>query len=139
LERLSVHGLQRGVALKLIESGPVRAWADAGLMGQVVWNLVDNGIKFTPRGGAVELLVRNEGEDAVLEVTDTGVGFATPAEAFERFFREDPARTHGTATAGTGLGLAIVRAAAEAHGGKATAENRPGGGARVSVRIPARF
>ncbi len=60
-------------------------------------------------------------------VEDTGPGFREPEQAFRRFFREDVARTHGTAADGTGLGLPIVQAVAEAHGGQRLVENRAEG------------
>jgi signal transduction histidine kinase len=106
-------------------------------VGQAVWNLVDNALKYAPGGGRVAVCVAREGGEVVVAVEDSGPGFQDPSQAFTRFFREDAARTHGTATDGTGLGLAIVRAVAEAHGGSASAENRRGGGARVVVRLPA--
>jgi signal transduction histidine kinase len=84
----------------------------------------------------VRVRVVRAGDEVTLTVEDTGPGFATPEEAFRRFFREDPARTHGSATDGTGLGLAIVEAVAEAHGGRATAANRADGGATVGVCLP---
>ena len=83
--------------------------------------------------------VRNEGADVVLSVVDDGPGFGMdPDNVFERFFRADRARTRRDGATGTGLGLSIVRAVAVAHGGEAWAENRPEGGACVSVRFPHR-
>jgi signal transduction histidine kinase len=116
----------------------VEAWVDPGLLGQVVWNLADNALKFTPSGGEVRITVEREGEGVSLRVQDTGPGFgdADPGTVFRRFYRADQARTHDVETAGTGLGLAIVKAVAEAHGGEVQAGNREKGGASVTVRLP---
>jgi len=76
--------------------------------------------------------------DVVLTVTDDGPGLGAvdPDALFERFYRADEARTPDGTQGGTGLGLSIVRALAQAHGGSATAENGPSGGARFTVRLP---
>jgi two-component system sensor histidine kinase MprB len=101
---------------------------------RAVANLVDNAVKWSPPGGAVELELKG-GE---LSVRDHGPGFADAdlPHVFERFYRAEGAR----GLPGSGLGLAIVRQAAEAHGGAASAGNAPGGGAllRVSFGVPAR-
>lgn len=138
LERLQGQAERRGVRLAGGPAEGVWGVADPGLLTQVAWNLVENAVKFTPRGGAVEVGLRAGSDGVALEVSDTGPGFRDPEQAFRRFYREDPARSHGTSTGGAGLGLAIVRAVAEAHGGSARAENRPGGGARVVVELPER-
>ncbi len=137
VERLQGQAGEKDLEVAVTDEGGATARVDPGLVGQAVWNLVDNAIKYAPGGGRVDVRVARQGSDVVITVEDSGPGFQDPAEAFRRFFREDAARTHGTSTDGTGLGLAIVRAVAEAHGGRASAENRPGGGARVAVRLPA--
>lgn len=136
VERLGSRAVDRDVALAMeAEDDPV-AEVDAGLLGQVVWNLVDNAIKFSPSGGRATVSVRGQDGSVVVEVRDTGPGFSDPARVFRRFYREDEARTHRISTEGTGLGLAIVQAIAQAHGGTAEAGNAPGGGACVLVRFP---
>lgn len=136
IERLQGRAGELGV--RMVRRSPDGLWAvaDAGLLSQVAWNLVENGLKFTPRGGVVEVGLAAGADGVTLEVSDTGAGFRHPEEAFRRFHREDPARTHDVPSDGTGLGLAIVQAVAEAHGGSARAENRPEGGARVVVELP---
>ena len=99
---------------------------------QVVANLLDNALRFTPAGGSVTLTVQTDGGGASLLVQDTGPGFGAGHETrvFERFYRADAGRS------GSGLGLAVVRSLAEAHGGRVTAKNAPGGGAVLEVWLP---
>ena len=109
---------------------------DADRIRQAVDNLVDNALRFAPGGSVIVLAARAAGADLDIEVRDDGPGF--PAgflpHAFERFRRPDSGRSRGDG--GAGLGLAIVRAIVAAHGGVATASNRPGGGAVVRLRLP---
>jgi two-component system OmpR family sensor kinase len=109
---------------------------DAGLLRQLVGNLVDNALKFTNEG-RVDVEVRQEDGLGVIEVADTGPGIAGEAadRLFDRFFRGDP--SHARTVEGTGLGLAIVRSIARVHGGTVTAEARPEGGSLFRVRLPA--
>jgi signal transduction histidine kinase len=111
---------------------------DPDRIRQAVDNLIGNALRFAPRGSVIVLAARAAGGDLEIEVSDDGPGF--PAgflpHAFERFVRPDSGRSRGDG--GTGLGLAIVRAIAAAHGGVATAANKPGGGAVVTLRLPAR-
>ena len=138
VERLRPRAEEKGVTLTLRSADPVRAWIDPGLFEQVVWNLTENAVKFTPAGGCVMVALTVEDGELLLDVADSGPGFGSraPARVFDRFFREDASRTHGAETSGAGLGLAIVKAVVDAHGGTARAENRPTGGGRVTVRLP---
>jgi two-component system phosphate regulon sensor histidine kinase PhoR len=110
--------------------------ADPMAVRQIVTNLVENAIRYTPKGGTITVFTRNEGRSVALGVRDTGSGI--PAEhlprIFERFYRVDPARSR--AAGGTGLGLAIVKHLAEAHGGSVSAESDPGRGTTVCARFP---
>lgn len=108
---------------------------DADRIRQAVDNLLDNALRVTPPGGAITVDARRDGATVVIEVLDRGPGFPPGflSEAFERFRRADTARGRGGG--GAGLGLAIVRAAAQAHGGRAEAANRPGGAA-VRIILP---
>ncbi|MEO7040089.1 MAG: HAMP domain-containing sensor histidine kinase [Candidatus Elarobacter sp.] len=109
---------------------------DAGLLRQLVTNLVDNAIKFTD-AGRIDVTVRRDAGRAVVDVADTGPGIGgdDPDRLFDRFFRGDPA--HGRSIEGTGLGLAIVRSIARVHGGEVGAASRPAGGSLFSVSLPA--
>jgi two-component system OmpR family sensor kinase len=111
---------------------------DASQLRQVFGNLVRNALVHTPAGTPVELTVGREGSLATLAVRDHGHGLPTDDSdlLFERFWRADPGRGRGRA--GAGLGLSIVAAIVEAHGGRASAANAPGGGAVFTITLPAR-
>ncbi|MBM3131972.1 MAG: HAMP domain-containing protein, partial [Chloroflexi bacterium] len=102
---------------------------------QLLDNLVDNAIKYTPEGGTITLSAFRDGDWACLEVTDTGVGIAPEhlPHLFDRFYRVDRARSR--AGAGTGLGLAIVKEIAERHGGTVSVQSIPGKGSTFTVRL----
>jgi two-component system OmpR family sensor kinase len=122
-----------GVDLDLGED--LTAEVDPVLFGQVIWNLVENAVEYSPRGGRVRVAVAPESEAVRLDVDDDGPGFPPGAapRVFDRFFRADEARAH---PGGMGLGLSIVKAVVDAHGGTVLAENRSEGGARVTARFP---
>jgi signal transduction histidine kinase len=109
---------------------------DPDRIRRAVDNLVGNALRFAPRGSVIVLAARTARQDLEIEVSDDGPGFPPGflPHAFERFARPDSGRSRGDG--GTGLGLAIVRAIAAAHGGVATAANKPGGGAVVTLRLP---
>jgi len=150
LERTDVMGLlarsaQRararaeaaGVTCRVEAAAGLIAIVDAGRIREAVDNLVDNALRFAPPGTEVVIRAEIAAGPLVIEVSDSGPGF--PAEflphAFERFRRPDQGRARSAG--GAGLGLAIVQAIAVAHGGKAVAANRPGGGASVRLELPA--
>lgn len=111
--------------------------ADADRMHQVLVNLLDNGIKFTPAGGRIVLSLRSGEGEVVCAVSDSGPGIPATElpHLFERFYRGDPSRVRGEGQ-GAGLGLAIARAIVEAHGGRIWAESAPGRGAKITLTLP---
>jgi two-component system OmpR family sensor kinase len=125
-----------GVTCQVSAAPGLTAVVDAGRIRQAVDNLVDNALRFAPRGTQVELCAEVAGPSLVIEVRDSGPGF--PPEflpyAFERFRRPDQGRARSAG--GAGLGLAIVQAIAAAHEGRAVAANRPEGGALVRLEVP---
>jgi len=128
----------KDIELKLERASLPRIELDPDLLEQTVWNLVENAVKYTPSRGRVTVEVRWTGDELELVVSDTGPGLGPePERIFQRFYRADEARTPGTEQAGTGLGLSIVEALVQAQDGSVTAENRPAGGARFTVRLPA--
>jgi signal transduction histidine kinase len=116
-----------------------RARVDPDRIRQAVDNLLANAARFSPAGSVIVITVRKDGPGLRIEVHDQGPGFPDDflPHAFERFWRPDTARTRDDG--GAGLGLAIVQAICAAHGGHATARNAPGGGAAVSLWLPAAF
>ncbi|MCX7782062.1 MAG: ATP-binding protein [Meiothermus sp.] len=115
---------------------PLSTHADPERLQQVLLNLLENALRHTPKGGQIAIILDSEGENAVLEVCDTGPGVAPEhlPHLFERFYRAEPSRARESG--GTGLGLAIVKALIEAHGGRVAADNRPEGGARFWIHLP---
>lgn len=106
-------------------------------LGNMVRNLLENAVRYTPAGGRITVELHREEGDAVLSVTDDGIGIPLEAQSrvFERFYRVDRARTRDTG--GTGLGLAIVKHIAELHGGAVTVDSELGRGSTFCVRLPA--
>ncbi|HET9425312.1 MAG TPA: ATP-binding protein [Gemmatimonadaceae bacterium] len=107
---------------------------DATALRQILSNLIENAIRYTP-AGAVTVSARRAEDDVLIAVRDTGVGIPPEhlSRIFERFYRADPSRSR--ADGGTGLGLAIVRHLVEAHGGRVSAESTPGGGTIIYLRV----
>ena len=117
-------------------ANPVFVMGDRAKLKQVVVNLLDNAVKYTPRGGTVSLAVTAEGGSAVLRVANTGPDIAEAAlpRLFDRFFRAP--ESAGEAVEGSGLGLSIVRSICLAHGGSVGVANRTGQGPVFTVRLP---
>lgn len=115
---------------------PVAARADAGRVEQIMLNLVDNALKFTPRGGSVVIRGRSRADSVRLEVCDSGIGI--PADRVDLLFHEfsrlpDP---DGKVRPGSGLGLAISRRLALAMGGRIEVESSPGEGSTFTLHLP---
>lgn len=112
-----------------------RVLADQGRMEQVVVNLLENAIKYTPDGGSIRLFSEDDGECIKVTVADSGIGipFKDVPRIFERFYRVDEARTREQG--GTGLGLAIVKHIVQLHGGTISVTSEPGKGSIFSFTI----
>ncbi|NYD42745.1 sensor histidine kinase [Nocardioides panaciterrulae] len=140
LDRSADHAATRaragGVRCQVDAPADLTADVDPDRVGEAIDNLVDNALRFAPTGTAIVIRGRAVGRDLTLEVADSGPGFPEQflPHAFERFARPDSSRARSDG--GAGLGLAIVSAIARAHGGRAAARNRPGGGAVVSLELP---
>jgi signal transduction histidine kinase len=113
----------------------IHCYADRGRLQQVLVNLLDNALKYTPKGGAVEITASENTSETVIAVCDTGVGIPTHelSRVWERLYRGDKSRTEH----GLGLGLSLVRAVVQAHGGKMEVTSEPGKGSTFRVRLPA--
>jgi heavy metal sensor kinase len=135
-EQMSLLAEDKHVRVTCRSEGTVRVQGDRARLKQVVVNLLDNAIKYTPSGGRVALNVRPEGGFAVLEVSDNGPGI--PAEAlahvFKRFYRVDGSRSREQG--GAGLGLSIVKSICSAHGALVEVRSTPGEGSTFRIRQP---
>lgn len=118
-----------------VESGLV-VRGDGDRLTQAVGNLLSNAARYTPEGGHVRIRLLRDGEQAVIEVADSGIGVAHEdrQHVFTRFWRADPARSR--ASGGLGIGLAVVREIVERHGGSVGVHDSDLGGAAFVVRLP---
>jgi two-component system sensor histidine kinase CiaH len=130
---LATAAAERGVDI-VVDPAPTIVSGDPARLRQLVVLLVDNAIKHGPAGGTVTLTVRSQPDGASLVVEDEGLGIPTEHldRIFDRFWRPPSSNAEGT-----GLGLAIAHWIATQHGGAIEAGNRPQGGARFTVRLPA--
>ena len=138
IERSAAKAEKAGVHLVLKAPPDLRsAQADAEKLGWILFQLLDNGIKFTPGGGEVMLSGEREGSLVRLKVADTGIGI--PPERVEEIFEPlhqldgSPTRRYG----GTGLGLALVKLIVAAHGSQVRVDSEPGRGTTLSFLLPA--
>ncbi|MBI3273416.1 MAG: hypothetical protein HYZ53_30810 [Planctomycetes bacterium] len=136
-ELSQVLAATRGIAYTLAQDDPGALLGDASRLKQLLWNLIDNALKFTPSGGTVRITSSRKDGSVLLAVSDTGPGI--PAEhqgrLFERFYRADAARSRQLG--GCGLGLSIARWIARAHNGDITVASEPGKGSTFTFRAPA--
>jgi PAS domain S-box-containing protein len=120
--------------IKAIDSRATPVSADTGRLQQVIWNLMSNAVKFTPRGGKIEIALERSNSNVTLSVTDNGQGI--PPEllpsVFDRFRQGDASTTRNEG--GLGLGLAIAKQIVELHGGTIQAES-PGKGQGATIRV----
>jgi signal transduction histidine kinase len=136
LDHMSLLAEEKHISLRF-EPGPATyVTGDSMRLKQIVVNLVDNAIKYTPDGGEVSVFVTTEEKKAVLKVTDTGIGIpaACLPLVFDRFYRADQARSRESG--GTGLGLSIVKAICSVHDGAAFVESIEGKGATFRIELP---
>jgi signal transduction histidine kinase len=139
IDALRPTALSKGVTCRERVTVEELLMLDPARIQQILTNLVANAIKFTPKGGVVDVSVQRDGDELVIQVSDTGVGIRPGflPHVFERFRQADAGTTRQTG--GLGLGLSIVKELAERHGGQVSAES-PGlhQGATFTVRLPAR-
>ncbi len=134
-EHMRLLAEDRGLNIEVI-SKTAMVCGDAARIKQIIVNLLDNAIRFTPPGGTVTLRVLSAADGSVLEVLDTGAGIPAAAlpRVFDRFFRVDEARSRQDG--GAGLGLSIVRAICVGHGAEITVESRIGHGSCFRIHFP---
>ncbi|RZO48441.1 MAG: HAMP domain-containing protein [Sandaracinaceae bacterium] len=138
LRGFETRASDKGQQLELTDAGVVlRAWADARALDQVLLNLVDNAIKYTPEGGRITVGARLDEDKVIVEVSDTGPGISRAHldRIFERFYRVDKGRARDQG--GTGLGLSIVKHLVSRMDGDVTVESEVGEGTTFRVTLQA--
>ncbi|MDR0963367.1 MAG: ATP-binding protein [Clostridium sp.] len=133
-DRLSQKAEQNKVTLKILsDDSSVRA--NYSHIHELLFNLIDNAIKYNKPGGTVEIHIRKQDDQTELTVSDTGIGIpkAEQTRIFERFYRVDKSRSKKLG--GTGLGLAIVKHICLLYGTKPTLESKEGAGTKISIRF----
>ena len=136
VDQMSLLTEEKRISLRCLTNEAVEVDGDPTRLKQVIVNLLDNAIKYTPEGGEIELAVWSGNGTAFIEIKDTGPGIPEAAvpHVFERFYRAD--EVHSRDIEGAGLGLAIVQSIASAHGGSVSVTNAPDRGCRVTVTLP---
>jgi PAS domain S-box-containing protein len=137
IESAALH-LPESISLDLSVDGAAPIRCDENKLRQVLVNLVDNAVKYSPEGGRVELRVRSENGSCLIEVADEGLGIPEDEREriFEKFYRLDPQQTQGVG--GSGLGLYICRELVERMNGQLRVESEPGKGSRFTIELPLR-
>jgi len=135
LAQLSLLAEEKNVHLHEPQGHAVFVSGDRGRLKQVLVNLIDNAIKYTPEGGHVHVALAVHAARARLTVTDTGVGI--PAGQLDDIFRRFYRISTGRGITGSGLGLSIARSICQAHGGTLTVRSEVGVGSSFSVELPA--
>jgi heavy metal sensor kinase len=136
-EHMRVVAGEKGQTITLELAAPCPVTADPDQLRRLVFNLLDNAIKYTPAGGIIAVKSQCLGEQVQVVIADNGKGIAAEhiPHLFDRFYRVDPARGRET-TDGIGLGLAICRSIVDAHGGTIGVESTVGHGTQVSFTLP---
>ncbi len=135
-EQMCLLAEEKQITLRYETKEPVEILGDRSRLKQVIVNLLDNAIKYTPTGGDICIGVARRNGSAILEVSDTGPGVPEAAipHLFERFYRADEVRSRNID--GAGLGLSIAYSICHAHGGSISAANTPPKGCRFTVELP---
>ncbi|HZS48165.1 MAG TPA: ATP-binding protein [Blastocatellia bacterium] len=136
VEQMRLLAEDKGITLHFFGDESVEVQGDPSRLKQVIVNLLDNAIKYTPPTGTIDVKATTEDGKAILEISDTGMGISAEAlpHIFERFYRADKARTR--LLGGAGLGLSIVKSICAAHGGQVTVTTLEGKGSRFCVELP---
>jgi len=133
--RLKANTKEIGIRVDLDEHVPA-VRGDGAQLAEVLQNLLDNAVQYTPAGGKIDVLARCDGKEVIFTVADTGIGIPESdlERIFERFYRVDAARSREAG--GTGLGLAIARHIVDAHSGRIWVESAIGQGSRFHFSVP---
>ena len=137
VETARLNAQARGLEIHVdLQANTPAVRGDGAQLGEVLQNLLDNALQYTPSGGRIDVTARSNGMGVIFTVSDTGIGIPESdlERIFERFYRVDAARSREAG--GTGLGLAIARHIVEAHGGRIWVESAVGQGSRFHFSIP---
>lgn len=136
VRRLLPLARENGIEINFEAADEITLSGDTLKLQQVFYNVIDNAIKYTPRGGEVNATLERSGRNAVIRIADTGIGIpaADIEHIFDRFYRVDKARSR--ATGGTGLGLSIVKQIIQKHGGSISATSTEGKGTTFEIILP---
>jgi two-component system phosphate regulon sensor histidine kinase PhoR len=137
VETARLNAQARGLEIHVdLQANTPAVRGDGAQLGEVLQNLLDNALQYTPSGGRIDVAARSNGMGVIFTVADTGIGIPESdlERVFERFYRVDAARSREAG--GTGLGLAIARHIVEAHGGRIWVESAVGQGSRFHFSVP---
>lgn len=136
VRRLAPLARERGIELEFSAKENIESVGDHMKLTQVFYNLIDNAIKYTPRGGSVRVEMTRQGKTCIARVSDNGIGIpeADQLHIFDRFYRVDKARSRDTG--GTGLGLSIVKQIVLMHGGSIGVASEENVGTTFTVELP---
>jgi signal transduction histidine kinase len=134
IEQMNLVAEEKGLALRVHASGPAFVSGDRNRLKQVLVNLLDNAIKYTPRGGTVDVSVQSHAGLVLLSVRDDGIG--VPAEHHEDIFRRFFRMSTDRGQTGAGLGLSIARSICQAHGGTLNVRSTFGEGSEFRMELP---
>lgn len=136
VDQMRLLAEDKNISLYCYASPNVFIYGDTARLKQVVVNLLDNAVKYTPLNGTIKVSVKIQENFALIEVSDTGIGISTVAlpQIFDRFYRTDKARSREQG--GSGLGLSIVKSICLAHGGDVTVQSKENEGSCFRVILP---
>jgi len=119
-----------------LESPDLQVRADPELLAFAIYNLITNGVKYSPKNSTIQVRVEDATSEVRISVTDNGQGIAPgdKEKIFERFYRSQPAENRGEE--GTGIGLSLVKEIVQQHGGTILVESAPGTGSRFTIAVP---
>ncbi|MBL7222982.1 MAG: HAMP domain-containing protein [Candidatus Brocadiae bacterium] len=125
-----------GIALQYTEFPEIVVLGERSRLHELIANVLDNAVKYTPKGGRVSLACEVDAEEVRVIIADTGIGIPEDDQTsiFDRFYRVDTSRSRDTG--GSGLGLSIARAVATAYSGEIEVESAPGAGSRFTITLP---
>jgi two-component system phosphate regulon sensor histidine kinase PhoR len=135
ISQLEIRARDKDIDLQF-QGEPVWIKGDSRMVEDLIYNLVDNGIKYTENGGRVTLSVFPEADGAIVQVSDTGIGIPKEDQSriFERFYQVDKSRSKKVG--GSGLGLSIVKHIVQSHGGSIDLKSSPGSGTTIRIKLP---